>query len=147
MLNRLLNRVRNRDVPGEDAERITLLAAATLLLEVAWADHEISDAEIKVLRSVLRTQFKLDAEKLDSLIEDSRDAQAQSVGLQAFTQAINENWTEMERFDLVVSLWRLAYAGAGVDPLEEHTIRRIADLLYLSHTRFIEAKILARGSA
>lgn len=146
MLNRLLDRLRIRPPQEEDAQPVTVLAAAILLLEVAWADHEISEEEIAILRSALTTQFNLDAATLDTLIEDSRQAQAQSVGVHAFTQTINENWSEGERFELVVNLWRLAYAGPGVDPLEEHTIRRIADLLYLSHTRFIEAKILARPS-
>ncbi|MEZ5550584.1 MAG: TerB family tellurite resistance protein [Pseudomonadales bacterium] len=147
MLTRLLDRIRIRNAREQDGQPVTVLAAAILLLEVAWADHDISDEEIAILRSALTTQFELDGTTLDALIEESRQAQAQSVGVQPYTQAINESWNEQERFELVVNLWRLAYAGAGVDPLEEHTIRRIADLLYLSHRRFIEAKFLARQSA
>ena len=39
---------------------------------------------------------------------------------------------------------QVAAVSNGIDRFEEHTIRRIADLLYLSHDRFIEAKLRAR---
>ena len=38
-----------------------------------------------------------------------------------------------------------ALADDRIDKLEEHTIRRASDLLYLSHSRFIEAKIRAKA--
>jgi uncharacterized tellurite resistance protein B-like protein len=44
-----------------------------------------------------------------------------------------------------VQLWRLALSDAELDRFEEHTIRKIAELLYVSHVRFIEAKQRARS--
>jgi uncharacterized tellurite resistance protein B-like protein len=39
----------------------------------------------------------------------------------------------------------LALADDRIDKFEEHTIRQAADLLYLSHSRFIEAKLKAKS--
>ena len=46
---------------------------------------------------------------------------------------------------MVTALWRVALASDGLDRFEEHTIRQAADLLYLSHNRFIEAKLTAKA--
>ena len=120
------------------------MAAAALMLEVTWADHETDDAEIE--RSVaLGTLFNLDTPSASQLVEDARERLQEHVGVQSYTRYLNEALSEQEKFDVVTALWRVAHASNGVDRFEEHTtIRRIADLLYLSHDRFIQAKLLAR---
>lgn len=144
MLGRLLDRIRNRaETPGDD-EHLVRLAAATLLFEVAWADQDIADQELAVMAEALEDQFGLTRNELDELIAESRDAQDKSVGLYAFTRTLVEAWDEPRRFELVVLLWRLAFADEHLDRFEEHTIRKIAELLYVSHARFIEAKQTAR---
>jgi uncharacterized tellurite resistance protein B-like protein len=42
-------------------------------------------------------------------------------------------------------LWRAAYSDGALHEYEEHLIRRIADLLHLSHSQFIGAKLRALG--
>ena len=147
MLSQLLEKIRGRDTDTDDPTRTTALAAATLLFEVAWADHEISDTELQVLRRGMNAIFDIDPASLESIIVESRQHHDESVGVQSFTRTINDSWDEPRRFELVVMLWKVAYIDAQIDPLEEHTIRRIADLLYLSHARFIQAKFEARDPA
>lgn len=145
-LESILERIRGRTAPDPaESARLVVLAAATLMFEVAWADHDISDGELDLLRRALNDQFGLTGAELDAIIAESRSHQEQSVGLQAFTRTLVEAWDEAERFDLLVLLWRLALSDAHLDRFEEHMIRRIAELLYLSHSRFIEAKRVARA--
>ena len=145
MLTKLLEKIRNRDKPGErDDTDLVPVAAATLLLEVAWADHDIADDEVVVIRKALVEHFALDDATATEVIEESRQQHDKSVGLHRFTRAINDAWDETERFDLVVRLWELALSDQVLDRFEEHTIRKIAELLYISHSRFIEAKQIAR---
>ena len=80
------------------------------------------------------------------LLKTHRNGFKEHVGVQSYTRYLNEALGEQEKFDVVTALWRIAHASNGVDRFEEHTIRRIADLLYLSHDRFIQAKLLARQS-
>jgi uncharacterized tellurite resistance protein B-like protein len=49
-----------------------------------------------------------------------------------------------EKRQLITLLWRLAGTDTNIDVHEEYTIRRIADLLYVSHDDFIAAKLEAR---
>ena len=143
MLGRLLQRLRAPAVEPDPAQ-LTALAAAALLLEVAWADHEVSERELALIRAALMRTFGLDQAAVDELIEESRRDHAASVGVQQYTRVINSSWGEPERFALVQALWELAFSNDELHRYEEHTIRRIADLLHLSHPRFIEAKLNAK---
>lgn len=146
MLSQLLNRL--KEPPAEeDPQHLQVLAAAALLLEVAWADHEIADAELALIEQELRSQFGLDDDEVTQLVSESREAHKDSVGMYSYTRTINEEWEEPQKFELVTALWRLALANEELHHYEEHTIRKIAELLYLSHNRFIEAKLTAKRDA
>ncbi len=141
MLGELLAKIRKSE-PQEQVEEQTLpMAAAALFFEVAWADHKITDHELDLVREALMSQFGLSTEVVDDIVEESHKQHDESVGVYPFTRAITEAWDEQQRFELVVQLWHLALSNEELNRYEEHTIRRIADLLYLSHQRFIEAKL------
>ena len=145
MLKKFLKRLTQ---PAEDTspEQLTALAAAALLLEVSWADHDIAPAELASMEQALQQQFRLDGGAARALVEQSRREQENSVGLYDYTRVINENWEEPRKFELVRALWQLAYSDHTLDRYEEYTIRKIAELLYLSHERFIEAKLQAKST-
>jgi uncharacterized tellurite resistance protein B-like protein len=37
-------------------------------------------------------------------------------------------------------LWKVSCADGKIDAHEEHLVRKVADLLYVPHARFIQAK-------
>jgi len=122
------------------------LAAAMLLLEVAWADHEISAKELNAARRGIGRLFGLDAAEVDSVLARARREHENVTAVYPFTRALNDALTPVEKRDLVSTLWRLAYADAELTGYEEHTIRRIADLLHVSHRDFIAAKRKSRDA-
>jgi uncharacterized tellurite resistance protein B-like protein len=146
MLTKLFNRLIQPEQEPEP-QALEALAAAALLLEVAWADHVISDGELALIEEHLQSQFGLSESEVDELVAESRRAHEESVGLYHYTRTINEAWTEEQKFSLVTALWRLAMANDELHRYEEHTIRKIAELLYLSHERFIEAKLRVKRGA
>jgi uncharacterized tellurite resistance protein B-like protein len=147
MFNSLLERIRSQDrEPTVEDDRLIPLAAATLLMEVAWADHDIAEEETAAIRLALTQQFGLSEHEIDEVMSSSIVQHDESVGLYGFTRTLVEAWEEPARFDLVVKLWQLALADDKLDRFEEHMIRKIAELLYVSHQRFIEAKQQARRS-
>ena len=145
MLKQFLEKIRQlTEVDQDEPDHLVAIAAATLLMEVAWADHQISQSELATIRAKMAAQFELDEPTLDAIIEESRQHQDKSVGLQTFTRTITESWDEPSRYQLVLAMWELALSDDGIHHFEEHMIRKIADLLYVSHSRFIEAKLQAR---
>ena len=123
------------------------LAAASLMLEVSWSDHSVENVEIHETKRLLKELYGLDATKADALIADAQSRLGTSVGLHPYTTYLNEHLGEEERFNVVHALWRLALADDRIDKFEEHIIRKASDLLYLSHSRFIEAKLLAKAES
>jgi len=93
----------------------------------------------------LRELFDLNAERLAQIVEQTRKNHEHSVGVYEFTRAINEQLDEQGKFEIMIALWQIALVDKQVDRFEEHMIRRIAELLYVPHGRFIEAKLTARN--
>ena len=146
MLKKLTDLFSRDSVDPHDNNTIDApVAAAALMLEVTWADHDIDADEIAASTELLQKLFELNAQTAQQLIDDAKERMQQSVGVQDYTRFLNEALNESEKFDVVTALWRVALSSNGLDRFEEHTIRRVADLLYLSHNRFIEAKLLAKG--
>jgi len=123
------------------------LAAAALMFEVVWADHDIADEELAAMSHLLQRLFAVDRARVQELHEMTRANHDASVGVFPFTRAINEQLDQDEKFAILKAMWSIALADAQIDAFEEHTIRRIADLLYVPHQRFIEAKLAARSEA
>ncbi len=122
-------------------------AAAMLLLEVAWADHEIEPRELDAMRRTLKSLYDMEDGAIEALIRRARDDHDESTGLFPFTRTLNDALTMEEKTALLMELWRLTRFSGEQRHYEEHAIRRIADLLYLSHEDFIATKLAARKHA
>ena len=61
-----------------------------------------------------------------------------------FTRVINDDFSFEEKYDLIKSMWEIAFADGNVDKYEEYVIRKVSDLIYISHPDFIESKQKAK---
>ena len=129
---------------GVSAEQAVPMAAAMLLLEVAWADQKISAAELAATRKAIESMFHLAPAQVQQLVDRARTEHDSAISMYPFTRAVNEALSMDDKRALILELWRLADTDDGGEPHEEYTIRRIADLLYVSHEDFIAAKLAAR---
>ena len=144
----MLTKLRSLFSPEETEDENAIetdLAAASLMLEVCWSDHQVDDAEIAAVRRLLVDLYSINSDKATALIADAKTRLENAVGLHPYTSYLRDHLDEAERFDVICALWQLALADDRIDKFEEHTIRQAADLLYLSHSRFIEAKLRAKS--
>ena len=125
-------------------ERGSIKACIALLLETSMADNLLDESEIKTLKTTLINDFKLEETEIDELIEISKKNVDDSTSLYDFTRDINDNFEAKERFKLIESMWKIAYADGNIDKFEEHIIRKVSNLIYVSHSDFIKAKISAK---
>ncbi len=116
------------------------LAAAMLLLEVAWADHELEDRELEQVKVALESMYDIDQDQGSEIVDRARADHEKSTGVFPFTRLLNERLDRSERKALLVHLWRVANFEGDKEHYEEHVIRKITDLLYLDHSDFIAAK-------
>lgn len=120
------------------------LAIAALLVEVATINQDFDDREWKQLQALLISECQLSQEEALAIAEEAEKASANSASLYDFTQRINQQCDYKQKIVLVEGLWKIAYADGELDKYEEHIIRRIADLIHVSHRDFIQAKIKVR---
>jgi uncharacterized tellurite resistance protein B-like protein len=116
------------------------LAAAVLLVEVMMADHEVRAEELEQISIVLEKLFDIEKSESAPLIEDARQRHKDLVSLYDMTSIINEEHDQELKRKLVYAMWCIALADDEKDKYEEHLIRKVADLLYLSHSDFIKAR-------
>lgn len=127
----------------EDELYTVELATAALLSEIIRADASVTESEIEEYKAQLFTQFNLQDDALTILMENGRNKAEEAVDLVQFTKVINQKCDDEQKWKILKGLWSIAYADNNIAPIEEHIIRRIADLLYLPHHLFIKAKLEA----
>jgi uncharacterized tellurite resistance protein B-like protein len=122
------------------------LACAALMFEVIRADASIDAAERVRLRALLRAEFDLDGDDLDALEALAEQEVEDATDLYQFTRLVTEHCGVEERIAVIDRLWQVAWADGVIDPLEEHTIRRVADLIHVRHGDFVAARQRARDA-
>jgi len=129
--------------PGEDSSKQVQtieLATAALLIEISLADSDIQDEEINVIEKSIANSFNLEPQQITDLISIAREEVDKAVSLYEFTQLLNECLNQQQKIHIVENLWRIAFADQVLDKYEEYYVRKIADLLHVSHADYIKAK-------
>jgi uncharacterized tellurite resistance protein B-like protein len=116
------------------------LATALLLVEVARADYEEDLTEDEKIAALLKHQFDLSDEELRLLVEDAKSQADHHASLQSFTRELHEKLSLAEKHHIVEMLWRVALADGTLDKHEDHLVRKIAGLLYISHGDLIRIR-------
>ena len=124
----------------EDMEHALRVATAVLLVEVVRADFIVEPSEQQRLRQLLEQQFQLSQSELDALLEEAEADADRLVSIQHITRLLNQHYDHAMKRRVVEMMWRLVYADGEKSHYEEHLIRQVADLLYLSQTEFIQAR-------
>ena len=132
------------DEPQADAQRRMQVAAAVLLVEVGRSDHAFSDAERQAVLESVRRKFGLDASQAQEVLALAEAESHDAHDIYQFTSTIDATFTLEQKLRLIEELWRAAYSDSKVHEYEEHLIRRVCDLLHLSHSQFIAAKLRAQ---
>ena len=121
-------------------EKALHLATATLLFEMAQMDDHVDSREREAIQSLLANRFSLDAALSAELLELGADESRQAICMQEFTRLLNENFSQDEKYQMVKMLWQVAMSDGVIDKYEDLFVRQIADLLYVRHQDFIQAK-------
>ncbi|WP_018984529.1 tellurite resistance TerB family protein [Salinimonas chungwhensis] len=146
MLKSVVELFKRSNDEGQNQTFSVELATAALLSEVIRADNNTDEREKQAYREIVQRQFSLDQSTLESLLSEGEQTAEEAVDLVQFTQVINESCDNDKKKVILTSLWEIAYADNSLAPMEEHTIRRIADLLYIPHSQFIKTKLSVTDS-
>jgi uncharacterized tellurite resistance protein B-like protein len=120
------------------------LATALLLIEVARADYSEDLTTHAETFKLLKDFFELTDQEATLLVEEARQQADHAASLQSFTRQLHETLTVPEKHRVVEMLWRVALADDHLDKHEDHLVRKIAQLLYVSHSDLIRIRNTVR---
>ena len=125
---------------ANDEENIRL-AAAALMVEVSEADFENKSEEQQALKAILKNSFNLNEKDCEELFKLAEPKYENATDSFEFTHLINQHFSAQQKIKLIDQLWQIAYADRVLDKYEEQVIRRISELIYVSHSDFISSKL------
>lgn len=132
----MLNRIKalfGGEKPAEaDIKLDPKLAAAVLLVDAARADEKYGPEEKARVAELLKHRFNLSDEEVASLQLVAEVRAEDSVNLHQFTSTVKDGWGETDRIGLIELLWEVAYADGKIHSYEDHLIRRVAGLIYVT---------------
>ena len=120
------------------------VATAALLIEMMRMDGKASEVERQRVVGMLERKFGLAPENISELLKLAEEQAQDATDYYRFTALIKNHFDAAERERLVENLWSVAYADGKLNRFEEHLVRKIADLLHVSHESFIAAKLRAQ---
>lgn len=117
------------------------VAICALFVEIARIDETFTQTEMETILSILKEKYGLSQEHADALIAEAEKELEESVDLWQFARLINENYSNEEKIEIIETLWRIVYVDGKMDKYEHYLMKKLKNLLRLSHDQLIEAKL------
>ena len=136
----LFQNLTTKETEQPDPERLSYLAATALMIELSRADNSIDQQEIQTIIAIATDTFGLSEDEAADILSEAELKNAEAISLYEFTETINENFNKAQKYNLIRNIWRVAYADETIDAHEDYLVRKVADLIYVSHADFIKAK-------
>ncbi|MBE9521184.1 MAG: TerB family tellurite resistance protein [Proteobacteria bacterium] len=123
----------------------TQLAACVVLLEAAYADFECTDEELDHVMQTLQAEFGVSKEYAQELLDMAHQERSKAIDLWQFTNRINQEFSKDEKRAVLEGVWRIIYADGELEKHEDQFVRKLTNLLRLSHKDMIDAKLRTRA--
>tara|TARA_B100001057_G_scaffold359759_1_gene362004 strand:- start:243 stop:695 length:453 start_codon:yes stop_codon:yes gene_type:complete len=149
MIKKIKNLITNlsgkEEIVDEMEESKLNNACAALLVEVAFADKDFDEREKESLKVSLLETYNLEQDSINEIILDAEKSIEESTSLYGYTRIVNDEFEYENKLDLLRNLWKVAFADGHLDKYEEHLLRKISDLIHISHSDYINIKLEIRG--
>jgi len=117
------------------------IATAALLMEMVYTDSHIKWVEKEAVTDTIRDFFGLSDEETLRLVELAEDEAREAVCLYEFTNLINNHYSYEEKTRVLEMMWKVALSDEELEKNEEYLVRKVSELLHISHSDFIRTKL------
>ena len=94
----------------------------------------------------VREKFNLSEHEAQAIFNLAEQEVSTANDYYQFTSLINRHFDQQHKQHIVELMWRMAYADAELGAHENHVLRRVAELLHVTHGDYIAAKMRARNA-
>ena len=133
------------EAPNSIVSKVDLTCAA-LLIEVMNSDHELDEREHNEFMTVLQKSYNIAESDLEELTQLAKDEAHEATSLYQFTRLINDSYDYEQKVALIENMWRIAFSDERLDKYEDHLIRKVSELIYVSHSDFIKTKLKVKST-
>lgn len=127
---------------NEQAQQRQLqIATAALLIEMMMQDGQVHETEKRTVMAALKKRFNLTDGDTNQLFQLAERERRDATDYHEFTSLIANHFTQPQKIQIIDALWSVAYADGELNKFEEHMVRRIADLIHVSHRDFLQTKL------
>ena len=116
------------------------MATATLMIDVARADHVFDESEFDRVLKLVTSHFELDAEQAAELVVAASEKAEDLISAHEITTVLHKHLDDEEKARIVSLLWDIAYADGRLDKYEDSLVLKISDLLHVSRGRVMRLK-------
>jgi len=116
------------------------IATSVLFLELAYADFELTEEEEKNIYDNLQRFFSLPRDEVKEIIDMAREKRKNRQDIWIFTNQIKTTFSRERKIRIIELLWQLVFSDGKMDKYEEALMRKISNLLGLTHGEMIGAK-------
>ncbi|TNF37008.1 MAG: TerB family tellurite resistance protein [Gammaproteobacteria bacterium] len=116
------------------------LATAALFIEMMQQDHDVDATERQAVKRVLKQKFAIDDDETDELYALAKQEARLATDYHQFTSLIASHFSQPQKIKVIEYLWEIAWSDGVLHKYEEHMVRRIADLIHVSHKDFMQAR-------
>jgi uncharacterized tellurite resistance protein B-like protein len=134
-----------KEESAEDRELKLRVATSVILLEAATADSNFSPQEQEKIIEILKSRFQMNDESVKELIDVSENERKNSTDLWYFTDLLNENLNNEEKYNLMELVWEVIYSDETLDKFENYIAHKLLNMLNLDHSKFIELKLKVKN--
>ena len=134
------NLFRTKESEVDSKDNSIQKSICSLMIEVAYADNQLDESELKAMAHSLN-ELDIEEEEIQEIVDATLAKSKESISFYEHTRILNDQLDYDQKKEVLNSVWAIAFADGEMDKHEEHLIRRIADLLYLNHKDFINAKL------
>ena len=134
------NLFKTEDSEAESKDNSIQKSICSLMIEVAYADNQLDESELKAMANSL-SKLDIQQEEIREIVNETLAKSKESISFYEHTRILNDQLDYDQKKEVLNSVWSIAFADGQMNKHEEHLIRRIADLLYLNHKDFINSKL------
>ena len=131
--------------PEKESDHQLQLATTALFIEMMLQDGKAHNDEKKAVQKAIKIHFNISTDELNELFLLAEEELKHATDYYQFTQLINKNFSQIQKIKIIENLWTIAYADSQLDDMEEHMVRKIAELIHVPHMQFIKTKIKVKN--
>jgi len=141
MIDLMKKLISGAPAPQATHEEKLRLAATALLFRALYVDGDARAEEVEQIRQIVTEEFGLEADEVETLLAEAREAARNSSDLYGWTKVVNAEYSHDEKIYLMEKLWQVILADGRIDHHEHALMRRLAGLIYITDSDSAKARL------